>query len=173
MTNFIIKFKKSVHKLLNKMDSFKSNKLLIHCYTFSSFFLILVIFYEIYYGYISFNNEHLRELSTFLINVSFAMIALGFTIFSLTIKKSSANREKIILRFIGNSLTNICMPIYAYIFSFFDFDAFCNLSQIYGSKYLSFCELTFLACLVILSVYVSSFLKLLTKWFDKEYLNID
>lgn len=119
---------------------FKKSRNLSVFFTLLSMISSLIIIYSILTNKISFTEIDLRELVDFVVTFIFSVSALGFTIFSISLKEEHPKKNEIVFSYIGQIIFLTAVSIFAYIISFLNF--FIPSSTIS----IAFCLLLILLC---------------------------
>lgn len=81
----------------------------------------LLIIYFVITNEISFTEIDLRELVDFVVTFIFSVSALGFTIFSISLKEEHPQKNEIVFSYIGQIIFLTAVSVFAYIISFLNF----------------------------------------------------
>lgn len=100
---------------------FKKNRNLSVFFTLLSMISSLIIIYSVLTNKISFTEIDLRELVDFVVTFIFSVSALGFTIFSISLKEEHPKKNEIVFSYIGQIIFLTAVSIFAYIISFLNF----------------------------------------------------
>lgn len=119
---------------------FKKSRNLSVFFTLLSMISSLIIIYSVLTNKISFTEIDLRELVDFVVTFIFSVSALGFTIFSISLKEEHPKKNEIVFSYIGQIIFLTAVSIFAYIISFLNF--FIPSSTIS----IAFCLLLILLC---------------------------